>query len=351
MNIDIDLLVLHRLLYRQPRKLNGLLRQHGSAARVLALEAPLAQSVTQAVRAGASADVAWSNAPGHHLIFRTDADYPSLLAEISDPPPLLFGLGDRSVLSDSDYRAAIVGARKASRYGLSQATRIAGELVAAGVVVVSGLALGIDAAAHEGALIAGGKTIAVLGCGPDRVYPRRNWRIAERIARNGLILSEFPTGTGAMPGHFPQRNRIVAGLCQATLVIEAALASGSLISAKLAAGEGRDVLALPGLVTNPEARGCHQLIRDGALLMESAEDVLAELGLGGPLSRLPNMAGAGLSPEQQALLAMLAQGPMSVDELVSLTDDRLDQLTVNLVTLEVLGLVTASHGCYERTTG
>jgi DNA processing protein len=346
---DLSQLLLQRLLCTQPRKLNRLLSRYGSAESVLGSEPALRQQITPETDSAARADLTWLDESSHHLIHRDDPDFPEQLRAISDPPLMLFGRGDRSALSVTDHRIAMVGARKASRYGIAQAETMAAELAAAGMSVVSGLALGIDAAAHEGALAGSGVTIAVLGCGIDQVYPKRHWRLAERIEREGLILSEFPRGVEALPSHFPQRNRIVTGLCQATLVVEAATGSGSLISASLAASEGREVMAMPGLITNQQARGCHQLIRDGALLIESASDVLRELGLAGQTSLLPDMPVGGLQPEQHRLLAHLGEAPKSIDELICEAEFTLEEVTVNLVTLEVLGLVTSEAGCYQRS--
>jgi len=204
--------------------------------------------------------------------------FPSLLAEISNPPQVLWFRGD---LSSCDRTVvAVVGARTASREGMIAAEAMAGDLARAGVVIASGLARGIDAAAHTGALDAGGTTIAVLGTGIDIVYPPENAALFERIGRSGLIMSEFPPGTLPFPGNFPRRNRIISGLSRAVLVVEAAEKSGSLITARLAADQGRDVMAMPGLTAGGRNRGAHALLRDGAKLVESAVDILQELGIG-----------------------------------------------------------------------
>lgn len=216
-------------------------------------------------------------------------------------------------------------------------------MASAGVAIVSGLALGIDSVSHRGALEAGGVTVAVLGTGCDQIYPRRNWRLAGRIQENGLLLSELPLGTRAAPHQFPQRNRIIAGLSEALLVIEAARKSGSLISARLAANEGREVLALPGLVTNRQTHGVHQLIKDGATLIESGEDVLMELGLVNEDVQ-PFPTSAELSEGQQRLLTALATGPLTLDNLT--VDLRLpvEDLSVDLISLEIMGLVVSEGG-------
>lgn len=291
----------------------------------------------------AETDLNWLERDSHHLISILDADYPVSLKEIYQAPPYLFAAGDRSCLG-IDNRVAIVGARKASTYGLKQARQIAADLAADDIVIVSGLALGIDAASHEGALEVGGRTIAVLGIGCNQVYPKRNWRLAERIKDAGLIMSEFPTDISAYPANFPRRNRIVTGLALGTVVVEAALRSGSLVSARLAAAEGREVLAVPGLVTNTQARGCHQLIRDGAVLVESAKDIRIALGLD-DVGRLHFTS--GLEPEQASVLETLADGPHSIDELLAKHTCPVEEMTVTLVSLEVLGLIFCEAGRYQ----
>jgi len=206
--------------------------------------------------------------------------FPTLLAEISNPPAVLWVRGDLSICERTVV--AVVGARAASREGRAAAEAIAGDLARAGVVVASGLARGIDAAAHTGALDAGGTTIAVLGTGIDYVYPEENEALFGRIAAAGLMVTEFPPGTLPYPGNFPRRNRIISGLSRAVLVVEAAEKSGSLITARLAAEQGRDVMAMPGLTAGGRNRGAHALLKDGAKLVESAVDILQELGIGQP---------------------------------------------------------------------
>lgn len=210
-------------------------------------------------------------------------EYPALLPEISDPPASLWTRGDRSILSATVV--AVIGARNASHEGLIAAGEIAFDLARAGIVVASGLARGIDSAAHRGALDGGGKTIAVLGTGIDRVYPAENDRLTERIAASGLLLTEFPPGTLPQDWHFPKRNRIISGLSRAVVVVEAMERSGSLITARLAADQGRDVMAVPGTFVGGRNRGANALLRDGAKLVESAVDILQELGLDGTLAQ------------------------------------------------------------------
>ncbi|MFA5908528.1 MAG: DNA-processing protein DprA [Vicinamibacterales bacterium] len=211
-------------------------------------------------------------------IRRGSSRYPPLLAEIPDPPDILWVRGDVSICDKTVV--AIVGARAASREGVAAAESIAGDLARAGIVIASGLARGVDSAAHTGALDAGGTTIAVLGTGIDRVYPSENEELFERIASHGLLMTEFPPGAPPEVFHFPRRNRIISGLSRAVLVVEAAEKSGSLITARHAADQGRDVMAMPGLTAGGRNRGAHALLRDGAKLVESAVDILQELGIG-----------------------------------------------------------------------
>lgn len=344
--MDPDLLALCRLMSNRPRELARRLAFH-SPREVLQQEASLV--VDDLLKREVEQDISWLSAEDHHLILLQDDDYPAALKQIHDPPFFLFAAGDRSVLTSYDERVAIVGARKASGYGLKQAMSIAETLARHSVLVVSGLALGIDAAAHEGALAAGEATVAVLGTGCEQVYPRRHWRLAERIQQSGLLLSEFPLRSPALPAHLPRRNRIVTGLSSATVVIEAALKSGSLISAKLALAEGREVMAVPGLVTNQQARGCHQLIRDGALLIESADDVLKELGIGTGDSLDLSLGVQGLTPDQEKLLDLLQAGPVSMDTLLSDLELPIEDLTVALVMLEVMGLVHSEGGRFQSS--
>ena len=261
------------------------LRQVVSAAQVAALQntpSEWAQTCDQVQR--------WlDTSPSHRLITLADQEYPPELLEMADPPLMLYLLGDSSLLQHR-LKVSVVGSRNPTPQGALNARDMSHALAGAGVCVVSGLALGVDGAAHEGALEAGGSTIAVVGTGLDRVYPRRNLQLARRIAEAGLLVSEFPLGTSPLAANFPKRNRIIAGLGQGTLVVEAALASGSLITAKLAADMGREVFAIPGSIHSPQAKGCHALIRQGAKLVETAQDVLEDLKMG---------VGANLDPGKQ----------------------------------------------------
>jgi len=303
-----------------------------------------------------AADLAWLAAPGHRLLTLRDADYPPLLEHIGQPPLALFVAGDPAWLLRP--QVAIVGSRAASPAGLEHARRFARALAGAGFVVTSGMADGIDGAAHTGALDAGAPTVAVVGTGPDRVYPRKHHALAQRIVAQGALVSEFPPGTGARPGHFPRRNRVIAGLALGTLVIEAGLESGSLITARLAAEQGREVCALPGSITNPLARGCHHLIRDGARLVEEPGEVAELLApaaralgveLASRLAMLDDAPVAGAAaghadPEYQRLLAALGHDPVALEELVERSGLALPALSSMLLMLELEGRVAGLPG-------
>lgn len=271
-----------------------------------------------------------------------DPDYPPLLRRTADPPARLFALGDRALLGRP--AVAVVGSRRASPYGVNVASRIARELASAGITVVSGLASGIDAAAHLAALDAGGPTIAVLGTGIDVAYPRGNRALQQRIAEHGLLLSEFDDGTTPRPQNFPVRNRIIAGIAKGVVVIEAGERSGSLITARLAAEEGREVFAVPGSVFSPATKGTHRLIQDGAKLLHDLDDLYDELPELRP-SRASSTAPA--APGEPALAALWSRVPS--DEAIhpdSLVDEEtpLPRLLELLLALEIAGLVRRVGG-------
>ena len=241
-----------------------------------------------------------------------DTRYPTLLLETADPPSMLYVQGRIELLRAESL--AVVGSRNATPQGLENARAFSAHFSDAGLVVVSGLALGIDGAAHAGALEGPSGTIAVVGTGLDIVYPRRHLKLAHRVATQGLMVSEYSIGTPSMPENFPVRNRIIAGLSRGTLVVEAALQSGSLITARLALEAGRDVFAIPGSIHSALARGCHQLIKQGAKLVDSANDVLEELRIVWPAPTPP--ATGAKAPTEDALLVALGHEPMALDELV-----------------------------------
>lgn len=268
-----------------------------------------------------AATLAWLDAADQTLVFAGDPDYPQLLDDLADPPLALYVKGDPALLSLPAL--AVVGSRNPTRGGLANARDFAAHLAGRGFAIVSGLAEGIDAAAHTAALEAGAATFAVMGTGIDRVYPARHRELAHRIAASGALVSEYPLGTAPRRQHFPERNRLITGLSLGTLVVEAARQSGSLISARLAAEQGREVFAIPGSIHNALARGCHLLIRQGAKLVETGDDVVSELGslVRHVASERPSEAAAdtapeSLSSEQQTLLNAMGYDPVSADELL-----------------------------------
>ncbi|MBB2485281.1 DNA-protecting protein DprA [Mitsuaria sp. WAJ17] len=281
------------------------------------------------------------------LLLLGDPDYPPALLETADPPLLMYLWGQRELLRRP--MLAIVGSRNASPQGLDNALTFSRSFSESAYCVVSGLALGIDAAAHEGALSAAGGTLAVLGTGLNQLYPRRNAGLAMRIVEHGLLMSEYALDTPALAPHFPVRNRIIAGLSEGCLVVEAALQSGSLITARLAGEAGREVFAIPGSIHSPLSRGCHALIRQGAKLVESPSDVIEELPRHSSMPRdepaadtaLPDLAGAS---EHQRLLAVMAQEPVSLDALQARGGWPTEQLQALLLDLELDGLVARLPG-------
>jgi DNA processing protein len=289
------------------------------------------------------------------VIAADDAEYPPLLAEIRESPPLLFCRGNVAALSRPQI--AIVGSRNASPAGLANARAFAADLAAAGFVITSGMALGVDAMAHEGALAAGGETVAVLGCGADVVYPRRHASLAERIRGQGCIVSEFLPGTPPLAPLFPQRNRIISALVLGVLVVEAAPDSGSLITARFAAEQGREVFALPGSIHSPVARGCHQLIREGATLIEtSAQLVESLMHFAAPVRQLALPMAASseqqrLTDEEASLLALLSPAGSSVDALVAASGAPVARTSALLSALTIRGLAHALPGGLWQPAG
>jgi DNA processing protein len=286
-----------------------------------------------------------------HVITLGDPAYPAALLQTEDPPLLLHVLGDVGLLQHP-YRIAMVGSRNPTPQGVENAREFSRALAAQGVCVVSGLALGVDGAAHEGALEAGGTTLAVVGTGLDRVYPRRHQALARRIAEQGALLSEYPIGTPPLAAHFPQRNRLIAGLSHGTLVVEATLQSGSLITARLAAEQGREVYAIPGSIHAPQSRGCHQLIRQGAKLVESAQDILEDLqpSMGTvQCAPLPTRPQTDITLEDP-LLEALGHDPADLDTLQARTGLPTAQLQARLLDLELEGRVgRLGGGRFQRT--
>lgn len=298
---------------------------------------------------------AWLAAPGHALVTRDDPGWPAALSEIPDAPIALFADGDASLLAMPAL--AIVGSRNPTAQGAENATQFARYLAGHGLAIVSGLATGIDAAAHQGALAADGATVAVLGTGIDDYYPPSNRALQQRIARGGVVVSEYMPGRPPVAGQFPARNRIISGLSLGTLVVEATRRSGSLITARLAGEQGRSVFAIPGSIHNPLARGCHQLIRQGALLVESADDIFSEIGprLGaalradnGDLTERPATPDAThqTTPDEDytRVLEALGWDPVSVDTLAERTALTPAELSSMLLIMELDGLVAKAPG-------
>lgn len=308
--------------------------------------------------AGIGRDLRWLDAPGRHLLTIGDPRYPPQLAAIPGCPPALFVRGDPAVLLRPQL--AIVGSRSATCAGRETAFEFAARLAAAGLVITSGLAVGIDAAAHRGALHVRGATIAVCGTGLDRIYPGEHEALADEIAGSGALVSEFPTGTRPLAHNFPRRNRLMSGLARGVLVIEAAARSGSLITARLAGEQGRDVMAMPGSIHNALARGCHRLIKDGAALVETVEDVLETLGF----RVLATHANSGAEPHDRVetpgdrldsgsemLLNALGFGPTDLDRLVERTGLAAQSVISKLQLLELEGRVESlAGGRYSRTS-
>ncbi|MDH4326320.1 MAG: DNA-processing protein DprA [Betaproteobacteria bacterium] len=336
--------------------IRGLLEQFGLPENILA--APRAQLERVAGPAAAALQhseetaaavrnaLRWAESPGHAVVTLADAAYPRLLLEIADPPPLLYAVGRLDLLGRPSL--AIVGSRNATAQGVRNAEQFARAFSAAGLTIVSGMALGIDAAAHAGGLAGEGSTIAVLGTGVDVTYPRQNAALAQRIAQSGLLLSEFALGSAGAAHHFPRRNRLISGLAQGCLVVEAALASGSLITARAAAEQGREVFAIPGSIHSPLAKGCHALLKQGAKLVESAEDVLAELTA---FQRTATASARAPSPPaaDEPLLAHMGFDPVDVDSICARAGLAAERVSAELLRLELAGRVAAlPGGMYQR---
>ncbi len=293
-------------------------------------------------------DLAWLEKDGNHIITLHDDLYPELLKQTDDPPPVLFVRGNPALLSLPQI--AMVGSRNPSALGQQTAIEFAADLARQGLIITSGLALGIDAASHQGALNAGGLTIAVAGTGLDRIYPARNKDLANRILEQGAIVSELPPGTPAKTHHFPRRNRIISGMSIGLLVVEAAKQSGSLISARLALESNREVFAIPGSIHNPLARGCNALIKEGAKLVENLQDIFDELGFyNQPLEeKEPETEKTTLDLKQQNLLNLVMYSPTSVDWLVKETGSSVEVISSTLLLLELQGYVENVPGGYIR---
>ena len=359
-------------------KCAGLGSQAVSLMNVTRLEDLAAGETHNVLLAGVSEDIHWACRENNHIVCYNDQDYPSLLKEIHDPPPVLFVAGDPALLN---YRQlGIVGSRSPSQLGLMNTRCFSQYLVEQGMVVSSGLAAGIDGEAHQAALDAGGFTIAVTGHGLDQIYPRHHLRLAQSICQAGAVISEFPIGTQLRPQLFPRRNRIISGLSEGVLVVEAALKSGSLITARMAMEQGREVFAIPGSIHNPLSRGCHQLIKQGAKLVESGEDIFHELqgfealaqnavadrmrqpadkkpakkaersplAANSPVSHSLSLPDIKLSAEEEKVLQFIEIDPLPFDLIVERSGIEARVVASLLVMLELDGCVYQEAGGYCR---
>lgn len=347
------LIILHRASGVASSKLNQLIDNKADPNTLKQAEKLCDEFATPSDWAAGDKDWAWAAEENCHILPRFDKHYPPLLKEINDPPPLLFVQGDISYLTRPQI--ALVGSRYPSPTGREIALNFAKHFSSVGLTVTSGLAVGIDTEAHQGALSEKGGTIAVLGSGLDRLYPAANKKLAQEIIEKGALVSEFPLGTPPLPTHFPRRNRIISGLTVGTLVVEAALKSGSLITAKLALDQGREVFAIPGSIYSPLAKGCHALIRQGAKLVETANDVLEELGSllkwvdcravkNETLSLFP------LSAQNESLLSLVGFEPTSVDGIMGRSRLTAGDVSIMLLELELQGFVVSVPGGYMRVS-
>ncbi|MCM0613914.1 DNA-processing protein DprA [Marinobacter sediminum] len=363
----------HAVLSATP-ELTDLLAMNAATLRALGLPAEAAAPIKSWQRRDRSDPVVaevfriWQDCErlGIGILTREDGHYPEALRHIHDAPLVLYTRGDQTL--SGREQIGIVGSRHATRAGLDHARNFAAELGFRDLLVTSGLALGVDGAAHAGALDAGFPTIAVIGCGLDRIYPSQHRRLGERVIDQGLMISEYPPGTPARAAHFPQRNRIISGLSRGVLVVEAGLKSGSLITARMALEQGREVFAIPGSVHSPVARGCHHLIKQGARLVETVDDILEELGTWWSLDKVsdgtsepsPGIVESsgkqeqaapgldGLASREIAVFEALGYDPQSTDALSLATGLPADQLMQALLLLELQGLVSSAPGGFQR---
>lgn len=316
-------------------------------------QAPVDAILTGPQAADFETELAWLAEPDSALLAFADPLYPPLLREIPDPPPLLFVRGNPELLTVPQI--AVVGSRNPSRGGSDNARAFSESLARSGLAITSGLALGIDASAHQAALDSGGHTIAVAATGLDRVYPAAHRELAHAIAGHGALVSEFPLGTPPRRENFPRRNRLISGLALGVLVVEAAMKSGSLITARYAAEQGREVFAIPGSIHSPLSRGCHALIRQGAKLVETAQDILEELGaLAQFVAHAPPLSASARLPEDPRhaqLLELMGHDPVDMDTLIALSGLTAGAVSSMLLYMELHGLVeTRPGGKVQRTS-
>jgi DNA processing protein len=334
----------------------GLLRKFGTPQQVLAaslsaLCGVLPRDAAEAIHAGGAPDAqiaataVWLDDASNHIITLADDAYPRALLQIADPPSLLYVKGLTELLNHDAL--AIVGSRSATPQGLASAEAFAKALSDSGLTIISGLAAGVDAAAHRGGMAGRSRSIAVVGTGLDIVYPARHRDLAHQLASAGALVSEFPLGTPALPGNFPRRNRIISGMSRGCLVVEAAQQSGSLITARLANEQGREVFAMPGSIHSPLSKGCHQLIRQGAKLVECAQDILEELRMSG--SAVNPQADPSIEPIAQKLLLHLGFDPCDIDSLCTRSGLDISIVSAQLLRLEMDGYVAPlPGGLYQR---
>lgn len=348
---------LHRLPGVGPQRFCTLIQAFGDASSALSAPASAWRSLglphasgearrSQEVRDGVTAAMSWLEHPDQHLLMWDSPAYPPLLAETCDAPPLLFVAGNPALLERPQL--AVVGSRRASPPALDTAAAFSRCLAQAGFVVTSGLALGVDGAAHQAAMGVGGHTVGVLGTGIEKLYPQRHAQLAQRMVDSGsAVISEFPLDAGPLAANFPRRNRIISGLSLGVLVVEAGLGSGSLITARLAAEQGREVYAIPGSIHHPGAKGCHQLIRDGALLVESVGQILESLR---GWQNLPPAPAPVPSPDHP-LLALLVVTPQTSEGLAHSSGLPLTQVLASLTELEIAGRVSNEAGRWFARSG
>lgn len=349
-----------------PQTFCQLLKVFGSPSSVYAasfkqLKAVVSDNIASAITNGVDQDALadslhWLAQENNHLVTLADAEYPKSLLEIADPPPFLYAKGNLSLLNQPSI--AIVGSRNASVQGEKNAEAFAHDLCGYGLCVVSGLALGIDGAAHRGALRAKGSTIAVVGTGLDIVYPAKHRALAHQIVEHGLIISEFTLGTPSKPQNFPKRNRIISGLSLGCLVVEANLQSGSQITARLAAEQGREIFAIPGSIHSPMSKGCHQLIKQGAKLVDCLQDIVEELNLHTKAvmnahdiqakNNLSNDDTAHSSPSHE-IYHLIGYEPMTIENLVAICGLTVSEVSSNLMLLELEGKIASlAGGKYQK---
>ena len=342
----------------------AVLKASRSELQALGINKTVINGLQEPKEAAIEKDLRWLEHENHHLICIQDEAYPEILKQIANPPYVLYALGKPKIATSilSDPQIGIVGSRNASAQGKEIANTFAEQLASSGLIITSGLASGIDGAAHRGALLASiGSTIAVAACGLDRVYPAEHRQLAEQIAQRGLIISEFPIGTSPAPGHFPRRNRIISGLSLGVLVVEASIKSGSLITARLATEQGREVFAIPGSIHNPLAKGCHTLIRNGAKLVETVEDILEECKhcidlntlQSGPSSKKVSherVDTLNLDPQHAKILHCMDFEPINIDEIIERSGLAVEVVSSILLILELNNqVIHHGNGVYIRS--